>query len=102
MVIVEGRSSCDVVKLYININPSIQSFSHSQTVNNKITVKLSQWLLNNTKMTMTALMYHIHLYIQNTTVFLLPSSCNKHQSVHVYLIVPLVLEERFLKIVLYR
>lgn len=51
---------------------------------------------------MTALMYHIHLYIQNTTVFLLPSSCNKHQSVHVYLIVPLVLEERFLKIVLYR
>lgn len=70
MVIVEGRASCDVVKLYVNISPSIHPVILSLSNNNKITVKLFQWLLNNTKMTMTAEMYHIHLYLQNTTVFL--------------------------------
>lgn len=70
MVIVEGRASCDVVKLYVSISPSIHPVILSLSNNNKITVKLFQWLLNNTKMTMTAEMYHIHLYLQNATVFL--------------------------------
>lgn len=54
MVIVEGRASCDVVKLYVNISPSIHPVILSLSNNNKITVKLFQWLLNNTKMTMAA------------------------------------------------